>query len=145
MATLAPSAIALNQTNITGKRNPVVTLSGLRPRYKIDKQTQQRTEELDGYTADILARNSIQSVKLPLEAVSEATYKTITEALDAEKVVKANFGATASTLRGKFYALINKTTGQLVQGISCTATELNLVSIEEPDDEFDDLNDLVVE
>lgn len=140
MATLNPSVIPLNQTNITGKRNPVTTLVGLRKRYKIDKVTQTRTDEVEGLTADISARNAVQSVKLPQDAVDEATFTKITEALDAEKVVKVNFGSTASTLRGKYYGLINKASGQLVQGISCTASEMNLVSIEEPElDEFDDV------
>jgi len=114
----------------------------MRKRYKVDKATQTRTDEVDGLTADILARNGIQSVKLPIDAVDEKTFTEITEALASEKVVKVNFGATASTLRGKFYALINKTTGQLVQGISCTASQMNLVSIEEPesDDFADDID-----
>ena len=133
MATLLPSSIPLNQTNITGRRNPVVTLTGLRKRHKIDKATQTRTEDVDGITADIGARNAVQSVKLPVDSVDDETFTKINEALEADKVVKVNFGANASTLRGKFYALINKTTGQLVQGISCTASELNLVSIEEPE------------
>lgn len=143
MATLNPSGIPLNQTNITGRRNPVVTLNALHKRYKIDKETQQRTEELDGITADIQARTGIQSVKLPINVVDETTFTQITEALAADKIVKINFGATASTLRGKFYALINKSTGQLVQGISCTATELNLVAIEEP--EVDDIDDYEID
>ncbi len=138
MPSLTPSGIPLNQTNITGRRNPVVTLNGLRKRNKIDKDTQTRTDELEGFTADICARNAIQSVKLPIDAIDEATFTKITEALSADKVVKINFGATASTLRGKFYALISKSTGQLIQGISCTASEMNLVSIEEPEiDEYD--------
>lgn len=138
MASLNPSGIPLNQTTITGRRNPVVTLNGLRKRNKIDKDTQTRTDELEGYTADICARNAIQSVKLPVDAVNEETFAKITEALDADKVVKVNFGANASTLRGKFYALISRTTGQLVQGISCTASEMNLVSIDEPEvDEYE--------
>lgn len=143
MATLNPSGIPLNQTNITGRRNPVVTLNALHKRYKIDKETQQRTEELDGITADIQVRTGIQSVKLPINVIDETTFNQITEALAADKIVKINFGATASTLRGKFYALINKSTGQLVQGISCTATELNLVAIEEP--EVDDIDDYEID
>ena len=141
MATLIPSSIPLNQTAITGKRNPVLTLNAFRKRYKINKQTQERTDELEGNTADIPARNAVQSVKVSIDAVDESTFNKINEALAADKVVKINFGATASTLRGKFYALINKSTGQLVQGISCTATELNLVAIEEPEtDEYDDID-----
>lgn len=139
MGSLNPSEIPLNQTNITGRRKPDVELDALRQRYKIDKETQQRTEELEGYVADIVARNRIQSVKLPLDAVDETTFKQIQEALVAKKVVTVNFGETASTLRGKFYALISKTTGQLISGISCTASVLNVVAINElVDDEFDD-------
>lgn len=143
MATLNPSVIPLNQTNITGRRNPVVTLNSLRKRYKTNKQTQERTDELEGFTADICARNSLQSVKLPIDAVDESTFNKINEALEAEKIVKINFGATASTLRGKYYGLINKSTGLLVQGISCTATELNLVAIEDP--EADDIDEYEID
>lgn len=139
MASLDFRDFDLNQTSITGKRNPVVILDALRPRYKIDKEKQQRTDELDGYVADIVARNRIQSVKLPLDALDEKTVAMITESLKANKVVSVNFGENASTLRGKCYALINRSTGQLVSGVSCTATELNVVNITEPElDEFDD-------
>jgi len=139
MSTIIPSTIPLTLTNLTGKRSMIVVINGIRKRYKIDKETQQRTDVVDGLTVDMLARNGVQSVKLPVEAVDETTFTQIDEAIKAEKIVKVNFGATASTLRGKFYALINKSTGQLVQGISCTASELNLVSIDEP--ELDDIDE----
>lgn len=129
--------IDLNQTTLTGRRNPVVELDAFRAQYKVDKETRQRTDEQVGYVADIIARNRIQSVKLPLNIVDETTATQITDALKSRKVVKVNFGATASTLRGKCYAMVNN--GQLFSGISCTATEFNLVSIEEPEiDDFDD-------
>ncbi len=131
----------LNQTTITGRRNPVVTLDDFRIRYKVDKETKQKTEEADCYVADIVARNRVQSVKLPLDAVNKATATQITDALRFRKVVKINFGTTASTLRGRCYALINS--GQLISGVSCTASELNLVSIEEP--ELDDLDDVTID
>lgn len=138
MATLSLRDFTLNQTNITGKRNPVVTLDALKKRYKIDPVTRQRTEELDGYVCDIVARNRVQSVKLPIDAISSSLFDEITEALTANKIVNANFGANGSTLRGKCYALINQQ-GALMSGISCTATEFNLVSIDEPElDDFDD-------
>jgi len=139
MASLSFKDFDLNQTCITGRRNPVVTLDAFRARYKIDAETKEKTEEVDCYVADIVARNRIQSVKLPIDAVKPDVVEQITKALEARKVVTINFGATASTLRGKCYALISKTTGQLVQGVSCTASELNIVDTKEPDvDDFDD-------
>ena len=143
MSTVNPSGIPLNQTTLTGRRNQTVTVTGIRKRYKIDKETQVRTEELDGFTVDVPMRNGIQSVKLPSEAMDESTFTKIDDALKSEKVVKVNFGTPASTLKGKFYALISKSTGQLMQGISCTATEINLVAVEDP--EYADYDDIVLD
>jgi len=139
MATLTFKDFDLNQTCITGRRNPVVTLDAIRIRYKTDAVTKQRTDEQDGYVVDIIARNRIQSVKLPLDAVSTELYEQIETALKNHKVVKVNFGTNSSTMRGKCYALISN--GSLLSGISVTATQFNLVSIEEPEmDEYDDLD-----
>lgn len=138
MASLNFRDFDLNQTSITGRRNPTVTLDAFRQRYKVDKETHERTTELEGYVADIIARNRVQSVKLPLEAISDNTFKQIQTALDSHKIVKVNFGSNASTLRGRCYALLNG--GRILSGISCTASELNLVSIEEPEDDLDDLD-----
>ena len=136
MATLDFKDFDLNQTTITGKRNPTVQADAFRERYKLDSETKQRTDTVEGYVVDIVARNRIQSVKLPVDAVNLETVKQIKTALEAHKVVKINFGTTASTLRGRCYALLNS--GQLIKGVSCTASELNLVSIDEP--EADDLD-----
>ena len=77
MSTINPSGIPLNQTTLTGRRNQTVTVTGIRKRYKIDKETQVRTEELDGFTVDVPMRNGIQSVKLPSEAMDESTFTKI--------------------------------------------------------------------
>ncbi len=138
MASLSFRDFDLNQTTITGRRNPTVILDTLRVRYKMDAETQQRTDVPDGYVADILVRNRLQSVKLPLEAVSDVTFKKIDDALINHKIVKVNFGENASTLRGRCYALMSG--NRLLSGISCTATELNVVSIEDVVDELDDLD-----
>ena len=37
--------IDLNQTTLTGRRNPVVELDAFRAQYKVDKETRQRTDE----------------------------------------------------------------------------------------------------
>lgn len=141
MPSLSFKDFDLNQTTITGRRNPVVELDAFKIQYKIDPETKQRTTEPDRYIVDIVARNRVQSVKLPLDVVKEATATQITDALKARKIVKVNFGVNASTLRGRCYALISN--GQLVQGVSCTATEFNLVSIDEP--EIDDFDDYAIE
>ena len=139
MATLSFRDFDLNQTSITGRRNPNVVVDSFHLSYKIDPDTKQRTDEPDKYVVDIIARNRLQSVKLPLEAVSTEVAKKIQDALATHLVVKVNFGANSSTLRGKCYALLNN--GRLYSGISCTATELNVVSIEAPDaDDFDEID-----
>lgn len=139
MASLSFKDFDLNQTCITGRRNPVVTLDAIRIRYKTDPVTKQKTDEVDSVIADIIARNRIQSVKLPYEAVPTELYEQIENALKAHKVVKVNFGTNASTMRGRCYALQNN--GSLISGISCSATQFNLVSIEEPEmDEYDDID-----
>ena len=139
MASLTFKDFDLNQTCITGRRNPVVDVDAIRIRYKTDAVTKQRTDEQDGYVVDIIARNRIQSVKLPLEAVPTELFEKIETALKNHMVVKVNLGANSSTMRGKCYAMISN--GNLVSGISVTATQFNLVSIEEPEmDEYDDLD-----
>jgi len=137
MASLTFKDFDLNQTCITGKRNPNVQVDAIRLRYKMDRETQERTDELEGYVVDILARNRVQSVKLPLEAVTDATVKQIQEALSNRKIVKVNFGSNASTLRGRCYALMNG--GRLLSGVSCTASEMNIVTIEDAEDDLDEL------
>ena len=123
----------LNQTNITGKRNPKVIVDAVSVRYKIDKETQQRTQEVEGMNVDIIAAHSmVQTVKLPLSC--KETCDKIAEALRSNKIVTVNFG-TPSTLRGKCYAMLRS--GQLFQGVSCTAEEINIVSIEDDVDETD--------
>ena len=137
MASISFRDFELNQTTITGRRNPNVTVDAVRMRNKIDPETRQRTDEIEGTVVDIVARGKIQSVKLPLD--TKATVEKIAEALKEHKVVTVNFGETASTLRGRCYAMYQN--NQMIQGVSCTATELNIVSIEEP--EFEDFDDFV--
>lgn len=136
MASISFRDFELNQTTITGRRNPNVTVDAVRMRNKIDPETRQRTDEIEGTVVDIVARGKIQSVKLPLD--TKVTVEKIAEALKEHKIVTVNFGETASTLRGRCYAMYQN--NQMIQGISCTATELNIVSIEDQDvDDFDDI------
>lgn len=138
MATISLRDLVLNQTAVIGKRNPNLVVDRVYYRYKVDPDTKQRTEEKDYIIADVrTARAQIQSVKLPLEL--QETADKVAEAIKDEKVVTINFGNPSSTFRGKPYALINAQ-GQLMSGVSCTATELNIVSISEP--EFDEFGDI---
>ena len=142
MATISFKDFELNQTCITGKRKPEVLVDSIRMRYKIDPTTKERTDTPDGYSVDILtARGKLQTVKLANGAITDAIAEQISTALSNRKIVKVNFGSPASTLRGRCYAMFNS--GQLIQGVSCTATELNIVSIDEPDD--DELDDIEIE
>lgn len=138
MASISFRDFELNQTTITGKRNPNVTVDAVRMRNKIDPETRQRTDEIEGTVVDIVARGKIQSVKLPLD--TKATVEKIAEALKEHKIVTVNFGETASTLRGRCYAMYQN--NQMIQGISCTATELNIVGIE--DQEVEDFDDIIL-
>jgi hypothetical protein len=130
----------LNMTTMTGRRSNSQMVVDARIRYKIDSVTHQRIEgEPDGYTVDIIAAHGrTQSVKLPKE--TKLVVEKIMDAIRDQKVVKVNFGEP-STLRGRCYALINGS-GQLIQGVSATATEINILSVE--DDEYDCFDDEVI-
>ncbi len=142
MASLQLRDIKLSQTALTGRRSAEVVVDAIKLRYKVDPQTRTRTEEMDGVNIDIIARNKIQTVKLP--DMNQSVYDEIADALKANKTVKVNFGEKHSTLVGRPYAMLNKSNGNLISGISCSASEVNIVSIEEPEvDEFDSIDDLI--
>lgn len=137
MSSISFQDFTLNQTAITGKRNTVVNVVAVRPRYKIDNETRQRTDIVEAFTADIVAAHGkTQSIKLPLD--TEPVIKQISDALKDNKIVSASFGEPSS-LRGKCYAMLDRNSNQLIQGVSCTASEIQLVKIEDPEDDFDDL------
>jgi len=139
MATLNFRDFTLSQHLITGSKNSTVIVDGARYRYKIDPKTNRPTEELEGFSVDIIARKGkIQTVKLPIS--TKTVVDKISEALREEKLVKVNFG-TPSTLRGKCYAMLSN--GQLLQGVSCTAEIINIMSIENIDiDDFDEVDEV---
>jgi hypothetical protein len=139
MATLQLRDLSLNQTTITGKRKPTVIVTDTRPRYKIDKETQSKTDIVEGYSVDIIAlHGKPQTVKLPPDTL--ATIEQIKTALNSNKIVTVDFG-TPSTLRGKPYIIPRN--DQCISGISCTAETINIVKIEdELDDDYDDLVDM---
>ena len=55
MPTIGIRDYELNQTTITGRRNPNVTVEAVHNRLKRDPKTQQPTSELDGVNVDIIA------------------------------------------------------------------------------------------
>jgi hypothetical protein len=138
MSSISFRDFTLNMTAITGRRSNSQIVVDAKIRNKIDPETHTRTEEVDGYTVDIIAAHGrTQSVKLPKE--TGATVKQIMDAIHNQKIVKVNFGEP-STLRGRCYALVNSS-GQLIQGVSATASEVQVLSIEDEElDGFDDLD-----
>lgn len=126
---------SLTQTILTGRRTTDVTVDAVHDRFKRDPETRKQTTELEGVNVDIVAaKGKIQTVKLPL-ACKETTDR-ILEALKLNQIVRVNFGEKASTLRGRCYAM-QTSTGQLLQGVSCTATEINITGIEDVLDDLD--------
>ena len=139
MATLILRDISLNQTNITGRRKPDVTVTDTKIRYKIDTTTNTRTDDIEGYAVDIIAiHGKPQTVKLPLD--TKETVEQIKTALKKNQIVTVNFGIP-STLRGKCYAMLRN--GQIMSGVSCTADTINIFKIEDELDDFDE-NDIEI-
>lgn len=136
MASLQLRDITLSQMALTRRRQSSVMAVEARPRYAIDPQTRQRTSEVDGYSIDILCMGKAQSVKLPKECA--ATVSQVQEALQDGKTVWVSFDGT---LRAKPYALLND--GNLISGISASATTLILDKSEKEDDILDFEDEIV--
>jgi hypothetical protein len=125
--------IGVGINTITGRKVNVQSVVEVHKRFKIDPNTQQRTPELDGYGVDIIAiHGRTQTVKLSKEHAE--IIEKISAALREHKLVKINFGEP-STLRGRCYAM--NSNGQLLSGVSCTATEINILAIEDDDIDYD--------
>ena len=138
MATISFRDFTLNQTTIIGKRKQEVIVVDARCRYKIDPETHQRTQDIEGYAVDIIAaRGRTQTVKLP--SAVEKTVEEIIGNLKQNKIVKVNFGEP-STLTGRVYAMLSN--GIINSGVSASATAINIVSIEEDEDYTDDIVDI---
>ena len=132
MASVFLKDLKLSQATVTGRKDPLVEVDRIFPRYKIDPTSRTRTQEIESYNVDIRARNMLQTVKLqaPLD---EAIFKQIAEALISEKTVYVSF----TKFVGKPYALLSD--GRIVSGVSCKAETLKIESIEDPiDEELDD-------
>lgn len=137
MSTINCKLVTLRMGNLAPRiSDKTVEVESVRPRYKIDSETKKSTGQIEGYNLDFFGvKGGVQTVKLPLD-VKEKIAK-IDDALKTEKNVSVNFG-NPCTLRARFYAMIKN--GVLIQGITATASTLEIVSIDEPDfDDFDDI------
>ena len=133
MATISLKDIHLNQTSITGKRKQDVVLTDMRPRYAMD-ENRNRTDIIEGYNVDIVAaRGMAQTVKLQC-TLEAKVIEQISDAFANGKTVYVDFG-TPSTLKGRPYAMLSD--GRLLSGVSCTASELHIVKIEDDDEDID--------
>jgi hypothetical protein len=134
MSTVNPRNIKLSQTATLGTKAKSVTVNGVATRFKRDPATNLPTEELEGYAVNILsARGETQTVKLPITTAEQI--EQIRAALSEDKVVKVEL----SGFVGKFYSMVDRQSGRLMQGITANATDIKITSIEDlSEDYFDD-------
>lgn len=129
--------VLYSQTNILGRRisqGIVVDSAGFK--YKVD-ESGHPTTEIEYCMVDIIAtKGKVQTVKLPIS--TKETVEEIQDALHHNKTVTVHFGQPKSTLCGRGYAIYNEEKQTLYSGVSASATEINIVKIEEP--EFDDFD-----
>jgi len=133
MASLNIRNLTLNQTSAFGTKKPDLAVASVVERYKRDPDTRQATTEVEGYNINVLSPRTgeTQTVKLPLDV--KETFEKIRESLNKEMVVKVNFNGT---FKAKFWAMITPE-GRVNQGLTATATELQIVSVEALDDDLD--------
>lgn len=133
------SRIKLNQTTIFGSKRKELPVDSVATRFKRDPETHLPTAEIEGYAVNAFtARGEVQTVKLPLEV--ESKIEEIRSALMKEKIVKVTF----TNLVGKFWALLDQNSGRVLQGISTTATDVEIFSIDDPVEDDIDMDDVVL-
>ena len=136
MSSVNPRNITLSQTSVLGSKKSEVVCTSVQTRFKRDPETRQATDEIEGYAAVVLsARGESQTVKLP-DTVKDEIVR-ISEAIQQDKVVKVVF----TNFRGKFWAMNNPNTGKLNQGISVNASDVKVISVEDPsEDDFEEID-----
>ena len=136
MATVNSRGISLSQTATLGSKRADVVCVATAERRKRDPETRQVTDEVEGYAVNVLsAKGETQTVKLPLDSAS--VIQEIKVALAQDKLVRVSFEKWA----GKFWAMLDQSTGRINQGISVNASAVKVVSIEDPSEEYDDMLD----
>ena len=139
MASANVRNIVLSQTSAFNSKKQELTVTQVGERYKRDPETKQATKEIEGYMVNVLTPRTgeVQTVKLPLTVKEQFT--TIKTALAEEKVVIISFNGT---FKAKFWAMKGDD-NRINMGLSATATELSIISIEDLHDEFMD-DDIVL-
>lgn len=133
MASLSVRNILLSQTGAFGSKKPDLTVASVVERFKRDPETHQPTTELEGFNINVISPRTgeVQTVKFGLEV--KENYEKIRDGLAHDMIVKVNFNGT---FRARFYAMAGEN-GKINQGLSATATELQIVSVEALDDDLD--------
>lgn len=133
MATLNTRNIILNQTALFNSKKAELDVVSAGSTFRRDKVTNEPTDEVTGFWVNVRSPKTgeVQTVKIPTE--QEENVNKIKNALQQDKLVKVSFNGT---LRAKFWAMMLD--GQLKSGITASANDCEIISIEDPADEFDD-------
>ena len=131
MATVKLSSLKLSMTTVTGSKKQVVLCTGTAIRYKRGED-RQTTDTIEGYAVNIqTARGEVQTVKLP-ESV-KPQIDQIKTALSNDQLVKVSFEGFI----GKPWAMLDRQTGRVNSGVSVTANNVKIESIEDVNEELD--------
>ena len=136
MASVNVRNVTLSQTTVLGSKKSEAVCTAVQTRFKRDSESHQPTDEIEGYAANVLSsRGETQTVKLP-ESVKEEIDR-IKDALAQDKVVKVTF----TGFKGRFWGMMNPLTERVNLGISVTATDIKVASIEDPlEEDFDEID-----
>lgn len=139
MASVNVRGIALSQTSTFNSKKQELTVAQAGVRYKRDPETHLSTSEVEGYMVNVLAPRTgeVQTVKLPLAVADQ--FNKIKSALEEDKIVTITF---KGTFKAKFWAMLGEN-GRVNMGISATASELEIASIEDFQEDFLD-DDIIV-
>lgn len=134
MSSVLTKYVRLGLANLAPRKSDkTVDVESVRERKAIDPTTRKPTDTIEGYTLNFFGvSGGVQSLKLPLDV--RPTVEQINSALQRGAIVKVNFGSP-STLQAKFYAMMSD--GQLIQGITASASVVEVVEIIEQDEDFD--------
>lgn len=134
MSSVLPKYVRLGLANLAPRKSDkAVDVESIRLRKAIDPTTRKPTDTVEGYTLNFFGvSGGVQSVKLPEEV--KPVVEQINSALQRGAIVRVNFGSP-STLQAKFYAMMSD--GQLIQGITASATTVEIVEIIEQEDDFE--------
>lgn len=134
MSSVLPKYVRLGLANLASRKSDkAVDVESVRERKAIDSTTRKPTDIVEGYTLNFFGvSGGVQSVKLPLDV--KPVVEQINDALQRGAIVKVNFGSP-STLQARFYAMMSD--GQLIQGITASATTVEIAEIIEQDEDFD--------